>query len=103
MSFVGVVVFALPVPEFLTRQVFLAVHHDIEFGGGDARPIHARKLQRCSDVQVGNGLLEKLEGNSGVEQGAQKHVAANTGEAIEIGNAHESRQFGVEKFIIGKA
>src|SRR5271166_4485096 len=90
-------------PKLLPRHVLLAVHHNVELGSRDASPIHTGKLQGRSDVQVGDGLLEQLERNSGVEQRAQEHVAADAGETIEIGNTHRSCQELREIFIIGNA
>ncbi len=78
-------------PEFLARHVFLAVDHHVEFGCRDAAAANARMLQIGSDVEPGDGLLEELERNSGIEQRAQKHVAADSGETFEIGNAHGDR------------
>ena len=75
-------------PEFLARHVFLAVYHDVELGCRDAAAIDARVLQVGPDVESGDGLLEELERNSGVEQRAQKHVAADSREAFEVGNSH---------------
>src|SRR5271157_2647229 len=90
-------------PELFARQVLFAVHQDVKFGGGDACPSHTRKLQRRADVQVRDGLLEQLERNAGVEQRAEKHIAADAGKTIEIGNAHGIRRTAGENFMIGKA
>ena len=56
-------------------------------------PRSTRESSRLgADVQAGDGLLEQLERNSGVEQSAEEHVAADAGETIEIGNAHGSAE-----------
>jgi hypothetical protein len=78
----------LLLPKFLARHVFLAVHDDVELGSRDASAIDARDLQRGPDVEVGDGLLQDRKRNSGVEQGAKKHVATDSGEAVEIGYTH---------------
>jgi hypothetical protein len=49
--------------------------------------VNARVLQLSADVESSDSLLKQLEGNSGIEQRAQKHAAADSREAFEIGNA----------------
>src|SRR5215471_9008739 len=63
-------------PVLLARHILLAADDHIKLCRGNAATIDARNLQRGSDVQVGDGLLEESKRNSGVEQGAEKHVAA---------------------------
>jgi hypothetical protein len=41
-----------------------------------------------ADVERGRGVLKDFEGKTGVDHRAEQHVAADTGEAIEIGNPH---------------
>ena len=70
----------------LARSFGVAIHDDINFGRADAAAIHTRDFERRADVQGFNGSPEKLDRNSCIDQSAEKHVTADSGEAVEVGN-----------------
>ena len=78
----------LPGPVFLAGHVFFAVNPDVNFRGGDPAAHDFRDFQSCADTQGRYGLLEQFRRNPSVDQGAEEHVAADPGEAFEVGNPH---------------
>ena len=75
----------------VSRIVFLGYMGSIEdkdTGGGDAAAIGLFDLEGGSEMEGGNGVVEDLGGESGVEESAEKHVSADAGKAIEVGDAH---------------
>ena len=83
-------------PILFTREVLLAVDPDVDFRGGNAAADDPRNLQPCADAQGRNGLFQYSRRNSGVDEGAQEHVAAHAGKTLEIGNAHGIQIFTTE-------
>ena len=71
----------------LARSFGLAIHDDINFSRADATAVHARDFEGCTDVQSFNCSLKKRHRNSSINHSAEKHVAADPGEAVEIGDA----------------
>src|SRR5229473_396783 len=69
-------------PELFPRQLFFTGGDHIKLGGTDAASVNAGNFQTRVHAQGGYGLGEDLRRNSGVEQGAQKHIAADTGKAL---------------------
>ena len=69
-------------PELFPRQLFFAGGDYIKLGGADAAAIDTRDFQPRVHAQGCNRPGEDLGRNSGVEQGAQKHIAADTGKAL---------------------
>ena len=61
---------------------------DVNFCSGDATAVNLFYLERCVDIQRGYGLVEDFGIDSGVDESPEKHIAANAGEAVEIGDAH---------------
>ena len=61
---------------------------DVNFCGGDATAVSLFYHERCVDIQRGYGLVEDFGIDSGVDESPEKHIAANAGEAVEIGDAH---------------
>src|SRR6266849_4207981 len=75
-------------PEDFARQLLFAVGVDVQLGGRDPAAIHPRNLQASSDIQRRDRVLEQFRRHPGIHQGAQKHVAADAGKAVEVGYAH---------------
>ena len=84
-------------PELLPRQLFLAIHQHIDLGRGDAAAIHLRNFEASSDVEGSDRFFQQLRRHSGIDQGAQKHVAAHAGKTIEIGNSHEEQLLAISR------
>ena len=71
----------------LVRGFLLAVYDYINLGCTDAAAIYTLDFEGCTNVQGINCLPKKIGGNSGVDERAEKHVAADPGKAVEIGDA----------------
>ena len=69
-------------PELFSWQLFFAGGDHIEFGSADAAAVDAGDFQPGIHAQCFDGPGEDLRRNSGVQQGAQKHVAADPGKAF---------------------
>lgn len=85
-------------PILFARHIFLAVYPNIDLRRRYPAAQDLRDFQLCAYAQCGNSFLKKLGRNSGIDESSQKHVAADAGEAFEIGNAHKKDRV----FIIGK-
>ncbi len=72
----------------ISRRVLLSVYNNVNLGRTDAATIDAQDLQMHADVECGDGFLEKLGQDSGINQRGEKHVAADSGKAIEVCDAH---------------
>ena len=63
---------------------------DIDFCGVDAAAVHAAHIEMNAEVKGVDGFLKNRDGNAGVDERGKKHVSADAGEAIEIGDVHEA-------------
>src|SRR5215813_2661066 len=79
---VTVLVLCLLLPEFFAWQLFLSGNDHVNFGRTDAAAVHTGDFQMRVDAQSLDGLLQQVRRNSGVHQRAQKHIAADPGEAF---------------------
>jgi hypothetical protein len=70
------------------RLVGTAVDKDIHLGSGDSVPLDAAAGERGIEAEGFSHRLQLVKRDSGVDGRAEEHVAANSGETIEIGNAH---------------
>ena len=61
---------------------------DVNRGGGDAAAVDLIDFEGRVEVEGGYGFVEDVWVDSGVEEGSEKHVATDAGEAVEIGDAH---------------
>jgi hypothetical protein len=86
--FVLVLVVVLLCPELFARKIFLAIHDHVDFGCGDSVAQNLREFQFGTDVQGADGVAQQVGRDSGIDKGAEKHVATDPAEAIEVGNAH---------------
>jgi hypothetical protein len=60
----------------------------VDFGGSDAAAIYLFDAEGRIDVQGGYGFMKDVGREASVEESAEEHITADTGEAVEIGNAH---------------
>jgi hypothetical protein len=72
MGMARIVVAILPGP------ILFSVYIDIRFARRNAASIYARYLKAGSHLQGGHAFRQQAQGNAGVKQGPQKHVAAYT-------------------------
>ncbi len=61
---------------------------DVHLGPRDSPAGHLARLQPRADVQRRRGLLQRIQGNAGIHQRAQEHVAADSGKALQVANSH---------------
>jgi hypothetical protein len=98
MSMSVVVMFGLFFsPELFPRQLFFPRCNHVYLGCADAAPVYPLDLQARVHVQSLNRPDKNLGRNSGVNQSAHEHVAADPGKAFEVGYTHQRPQ----SFIIG--
>lgn len=64
------------------RRVLRSIDDHINFGRADATAVHPRNFQLRSNAEGLDRLLENYGRNSSVDQGAQEHIAADSGEAV---------------------
>ena len=73
----------------VVRFMCLSVRCDhVHFDCGDAASHHFAHFKTGAYVQRDGGLREGVEGNAGVNQCAEQHVAANAGKTFQISNTH---------------
>lgn len=61
---------------------------NVDLGAGDAAALNLACFQTRADAKRRSGLLQDFERYTGIDQGAEEHVAADAGKAVQIGNAH---------------
>ena len=69
-------------PEFLAGEFFLPGNDHVNLGRADAAAVDAGDLQTRVHAQGLHCAREQLGRNSGVDQGAEKHVAADPGKTF---------------------
>src|SRR5579871_2265917 len=62
-----------------SRRITFALDDDVNFGGSNTTPVHARNFQLGAYIQRRNRLFQNFRRNSGIDQRAEKHVAADAG------------------------
>ena len=70
----------------------------IYFCRRNAAAVYGREFECCADIQRLRGLFKQRAGNTGVHEGAQKHVAADSGKAFKISNSHGSYCHASQRF-----
>ena len=102
VSFRGRTIVFLLRPVFFARKVFLALHPNVDLGRRNAAADDARNLQPRPYAQSRHGFFQYSGRNSGIDERAQKHVAAHAGETFKIGNAHnENSSLVVSRWSLG--
>src|SRR6266702_6885764 len=61
---------------------------DVNLCGGDSAAVYLFYLEGGVEVQGGGGLVQDGGIEAGVDEGSEEHVAADAGEAVEVGDAH---------------
>ena len=65
-----------------------AVDEDIDFGRSKAAALGATGGQLGVEAERASDGLQLLQGDTGVYGCAEKHVATDSGETIQVGNPH---------------
>lgn len=80
------------VARFTVRMVvsgrMIVLDDDIDLGSGESAAADFAHLETCADVQCRSGLFEQGKGHARVDKGAEQHVAADAGEALQISDSH---------------
>jgi len=61
---------------------------NVNFCRGDSAAVDLFDLEAGVEVQGGCGLVEDGRIDAGINEGSEKHVTTDAGEAVEIGDAH---------------
>ncbi len=61
---------------------------DLNFCGGDSAAVDFFYLEGGVEIEGGGGLVEDGGIEAGVDEGSEKHVTTDAGEAVEVGDAH---------------
>lgn len=69
----------------------LTTFEHVNLGGRDATSVHGLELQVRAEAKRGGCILEDAGRNASADESAEKHVARNSGEAVQISNAHRFR------------
>jgi hypothetical protein len=70
------------------RLVWPAVDEDIDFGGSDSSALDARGGQLGVETECSSNGLQLLQRDASIHGCAEKHVATDSGETIQVGNSH---------------
>lgn len=62
---------------------------DVDFDGGDAVAIDFSGRECSVEIECGYCLVKDFGIDSGVDESSEEHVAADAGEAVEVGDTHE--------------
>ena len=62
---------------------------DVNLGTGDAAAVDGLDPQCGVQVEGGGRIVQDGRFDAGVQKGSEKHVATDTGEAVEVGDTHE--------------
>jgi hypothetical protein len=69
----------------------MAGSNHVYFGCRDAPTHHLAHFERCANLQCGGSFIQIGEGNAGVNQRAEQHVATNPGKTLQISDTHRQR------------
>ncbi len=85
-----VIVMVVIVVMVVVGSVTMIVGVDRELGRRHTRAQHAIRMHvHVRDRQAAEGVLQRVERQAGVQQRAERHVARNAREAIEVQHLHQ--------------
>jgi len=61
---------------------------DVDLRGGDSAAVDFFDLEGGVEIECSYGFVEGFGIDSRIDEGSEKHVAADAGEAVEVGDAH---------------
>ena len=67
----------------------LAAFEHVDLGAGDSTAVDFLDPEAGTEIERRGCVVEDVRWNSGVDQGPEKHVACDTGEAVKISNTHQ--------------
>ena len=82
VSVIMMVVVTVLLQKFFARKLLLPANQDIELNRADAAALHPRYFQAGLHAQCRYRPGEQLRRHAGIQQRAQKHIAADPGEAL---------------------
>jgi len=77
-------------PILFARHVFLAAGVNINLSGADSAAQHAPHLDARPHIERRDRVFQHARRYAGIDQRAQKHVAAYAGKTVEVGYAHRN-------------
>jgi hypothetical protein len=83
---VGVIVL---VDSFDVGVLVIGLGDDVDLGSGEAAAHDFAAFNARIDVQGCNSVFEHGKWDASIDEGSEEHVAADAGEAFEIGNSHQ--------------
>ena len=89
MLFMGVLVRVGVVGMIVPGRRVLGRKH-VDFRRGNTAAAHLARFEPRAYIERGRRLCKVAEGNTGIDQRAQQHVAANAGKALQISNSHQA-------------
>src|SRR5512138_2515627 len=95
MAVIIVMLVSVLLPKNLAGQFLLAMNQHVNLGGRDAASVYPGKIKASPNVQGGDCFFKDSGGHTGVKQRAKKHVAADSGETVEISDSHGGRWYQV--------
>ena len=87
---VGMIV-SVVVGMFVMAVIFLGgviAFVDVDFGGGYSAAIDLFDLESRVEMECGHCFLKDFGIRSCIEESSEEHVAADAGEAVEVGDTH---------------
>ena len=89
MLFMGVLVRVGVVGMIVPGRRVLGRKH-VDFRRGNTAAAHLARFEPRAYIERGRRFGKVAEGNTGIDQRAQQHVAANAGKALQISNSHQA-------------
>ncbi len=65
-----------------------AVFEHDDAGCGDSAAVDLFNLEGGVEIKGGGGFVQDVGTEAGIEESGEKHIAADSGEAVEVGNPH---------------
>lgn len=87
MSFVGMLDFGMGFGVAAFGGIVIG-RKDVDLCAGETAAHHLARFETSAYIQRGRSLLEKIEGHSRVDEGAEQHISAYAGKALQIANSH---------------
>jgi hypothetical protein len=80
-----------PLPILFPRQILFSVHPHIHLRRCNPTADNPRNFQPSPDAQRRHSPFQHHSRNPGIDQRAQKHIAAHARKTFKVGNAHRSQ------------
>lgn len=65
-----------------------AFYDDVNLGCGEAATQNFARLEPCAEVECSRRLFKQRKGHARIHEGAEHHVTADSGKALQVTNSH---------------